>query len=321
MKSLRSILLLAIAYCLLPISPIPAATITGNLTDISINPLSTTLLFSPTNDVLLTPSGLNAGPPKAIDTIVGAFSLVLEAGDYTVSLPLIPWRRSFRISVPDSASTINITNLLAAPTTYTYTNDLSCSVKVVRPDASPDFLNNKILVAGSLTKTLVTNSGAVTMVLSNSPFSQVNTSTVVAWSTNTGTSLLFTSPTFPANSLQPGNVITVEAFGSFTDPAANAPDSHFALKLGSTTIVAQSISGQNSNWHLVGCITIRAAGATGSALGNLEITSDQPGNSPLNAQSATIDTTVPLQFKLVAEIDNFTTAESITCYQAFTTLR
>src|SRR5882762_9486027 len=68
-----------------------AATVMGNLTDISIQALDTKLIFTPTNDVLVTGTGLSAGPPKIIDTTAGAFSLVLDAGDYTVSLPLIPW--------------------------------------------------------------------------------------------------------------------------------------------------------------------------------------------------------------------------------------
>src|SRR5207253_10368713 len=100
----------------------PAATVTGNLTDLSIQPLNTRILLSPTTNVLLTPSGLNAGPPKVIDSLNGAFSLDLEAGDYTVSLPLIPWRRSFPISVFATNGSVNITNLLSAPQSYTYTN-------------------------------------------------------------------------------------------------------------------------------------------------------------------------------------------------------
>ena len=40
--------------------------------------------------MLVTPSGLSAGPPKVIESANGQFSIVLEAGDYTVSLPLIP---------------------------------------------------------------------------------------------------------------------------------------------------------------------------------------------------------------------------------------
>jgi hypothetical protein len=102
-----------------------AATVTGNLKDISVQPLTTKLLFTPTTNVLVTGSGLSAGPPKMITTASGAFSLDLEAGDYTVTLPLITYRAPFRISVPDSVSTLNITNLLSPPITYTYTNWLA----------------------------------------------------------------------------------------------------------------------------------------------------------------------------------------------------
>ncbi len=103
----------------------PAATVVGSLQDISQQGLNTKLTFSPTTNVLLTPIGLSAGPPKSIDAVNGQFSVVLEAGDYVVSLPLVPWRKSFAISVFETNGTVNITNLLAAPKTYTYTNNLN----------------------------------------------------------------------------------------------------------------------------------------------------------------------------------------------------
>jgi len=104
---------LRLTLLLLALAPVArGATVTGNLTDISLAPVNTKLLFSPTNEVLRTPSGLNVGPPKIIDTTNGGFSIVLEAGDYTVSLPLIPSRRPFCITVIQTNGTINITNLL-----------------------------------------------------------------------------------------------------------------------------------------------------------------------------------------------------------------
>ena len=60
----------------------------------------------------MTGTGLNAGPPKLIDTSSGQFSIVLEAGDYTVTLPLILYRRPFGISVPDSTDTIDLATVL-----------------------------------------------------------------------------------------------------------------------------------------------------------------------------------------------------------------
>jgi hypothetical protein len=88
-----------------------AATIIGNLTDISLQPLDTRISFAPTNQVLVSSGGLNAGPPRILQTINGAFSIVLDAGDYTVSLPLLGWRKPFIISVMDTNGTVNITNL------------------------------------------------------------------------------------------------------------------------------------------------------------------------------------------------------------------
>ena len=77
------------------LQPATAAIVTGTLNDINIQGLNTKLMFSPSTNVLLTPTGLNAGPPKTIDTTNGQFTVVLESGDYTVSLPLVPWRRPF----------------------------------------------------------------------------------------------------------------------------------------------------------------------------------------------------------------------------------
>ena len=160
---LPSLALLYLLSCAFAFS----ATVTGTLQDISIQALNTKLMFAPTNVVLLTPTGLNAGPPRTIETANGQFSIVLEAGDYTVSLPLVPWRRPFCISVFPTNGTVNITNLLCAPATYTYTNNLNYTVKAVGYDSTPDFLDAKLNVAGSLAKVLVTNAGAISITLSN----------------------------------------------------------------------------------------------------------------------------------------------------------
>jgi hypothetical protein len=92
----------------------PSATVTGNLTDISLSPLNTKLIFTPTNEVQIGGAGLVAGPPKILDTTAGAFSITLDSGDYTVSLPAIPYRRPFLISVFATNGTINITNIISA---------------------------------------------------------------------------------------------------------------------------------------------------------------------------------------------------------------
>jgi hypothetical protein len=87
------------------------ATIVGNLSDISLQPLDTRISFAPTNQVTVTAGGLSAGPPRIIQTVNGAFSIALDAGDYTVSLPLLGWRKPFIISVMNTNGTVNITNL------------------------------------------------------------------------------------------------------------------------------------------------------------------------------------------------------------------
>src|SRR5690349_537121 len=87
------------------------ATIIGNLSDISLQPLDTRISFAPTNQVLVTGSGLSVGPPRILQSTNGSFSIPLDTGDYTVSLPLLGWRKPFIISVLNTNGIVNITNL------------------------------------------------------------------------------------------------------------------------------------------------------------------------------------------------------------------
>ena len=93
-------------------SPVHAATVTGTLTDISLTPLTTKLVFTPTNEISICSTSLCVGGPKILDTTNGAFSLALEGGDYTVTLPLLTCRKPFCIYVPTTNGTLNITNLV-----------------------------------------------------------------------------------------------------------------------------------------------------------------------------------------------------------------
>ena len=145
----------------------PAATVVGNLTDISLQSFNTKLIFTPTNEVQIGGAGLSAGPPKILDTTSGAFSISLDTGDYTVSLPMVPSRRPFLISVFATNGAINITNIISPLPVYP-TNNPNWTVKATTWDTGPAVLNTKLHVAGSLTKLLSTNSGAVTITLSNS---------------------------------------------------------------------------------------------------------------------------------------------------------
>jgi hypothetical protein len=304
------------------------ATVTGVLQDISIQALNTKLTFSPTTNVLLTSTGLNAGPPRTIETTNGQFSIVLEAGDYTVRLPLVPWRRPFLISVFNTNGAVNITNLLAPPYTYTYTNDLSHTVKATTADASPDVLNSKLSVAGSLTKLLQTNGEAVTIVLSNGPSGamaplHVNAARVISWSTNGEGSLLDGAVTIAGGNLTARSVIRLEAFGSFSDPAISLPTATVRLKLGSTAIVTQAKSVAGANWHLNALLTVRAAGNAGTVAAAMAVLQDGSGADPFSfaTQTATIGTTTNLVFDLTASIDNVTDTENVTCEQALVTMQ
>src|SRR5258706_12553538 len=240
--------LLTSAICLLTSGGF-AATVPGNLTDISLQALNTKITFSPTNDVLLNDTGLSAGPPRTIDVANGQFSIVLDAGDYTVSLPLITYRRPFKISVFATNGTVNITNLLSPARTYTYTNNFV-------------------------------------------PPLHVNAPRVISWSTNGQTSLLDGPVTLPAASLSARSILRFEAFGSFSDPAGNAPLATIRLKLGATTIVVQSNTVGTANWHLSGTITIRSTGSSGVAAATLALTQDDNSPAPfsIGSQTAPIST-------------------------------
>ena len=244
----------------------------GNLSDISIQGLNTKIMFAPTNEVLLVQSGLSAGPPKIITTVNGAFSLSLEPGDYTVSLPLITWRHPFQISVFNTNVSMNITNFLSVPRTYLYTNRFI-------------------------------------------PPLHVNTAHVTVLSTAGDTSLLTSAATITTNTLGPGNVVTIEAFGSYIDPGGNAPSADFTIKLGSTVIVTQGQNIGGGHWHLRALVTIRTSGTTGTAVGTLRITDDASTIFPCDSQTATINTTTSLNVNLTASIQDFTGTEAIHCDQ------
>jgi hypothetical protein len=277
----HSVFVILFAICNLPFA-IPAATVTGNLLDLSLSPLNTKLLFSPTNTVLINSSGLSAGPPKIATTTAGAFSIVLDAGDYTVLLPLVPTRNPFRIAVPDSTASINITNLMNPPATYIYTN----SSAGYRPPL------------------------------------HVNTTSVAVASPDGETPLLDGSCTIPANTLAARNVLVIEAFGSFSDPDLTSPTATLTLKLAGAAVISQSKTIVNGNWHLRTLLTVRSPGPTATLASTMLITCDNPSALPFSCdtQSSTIDTTTSLDLSLTAIIDNLSGAESITCEQLVITL-
>jgi hypothetical protein len=122
------ILLLAFVLLKLATFNLQPATIVGNLTDISLQSLDTRISFAPTNQVTVNSGGLSVGPPRIIQSTSGSFSIPLDAGDYTVSLPLLGWRKPFIISVPNTNGTVNITNL---PISYPFPDHHSLHVNVV----------------------------------------------------------------------------------------------------------------------------------------------------------------------------------------------
>ena len=98
------------------------ATVTGTMHDLELKVLNTTLVFQPTNQVLISWAELSAGPSAKVASTNGAFSITLDGGDYTVLLPLVRERQPFNIAVPNDTNTYNITALMNPPRTYIYTN-------------------------------------------------------------------------------------------------------------------------------------------------------------------------------------------------------
>jgi hypothetical protein len=155
----RSILPLLFAICHLPFAiSSHATTVTGNLKDLHVAPLQTKISFTPTNLVLVTTNGLSVGPAITITATNGSFSTVLDPGDYTVCLPLVPGRDCFRISVMATNVAMDITNFMPAVVTYTWTNNLNYLVRAVGSD-TPGVLGSKLM--GTSPGVITTNAGSL----------------------------------------------------------------------------------------------------------------------------------------------------------------
>ena len=145
----------------------------------------------------------------------------------------------------------------------------------------------------------------------------VNTSQKTVLRTD-GTATLIDSPaTISGGFLSPGNVITIEAFGTFIDPGGSAPHAIFTLKLGSTTIVTTGIDVPACGWHLRASITVRSSGTTGTVVGSIAVLLENPasGSFPITCPTATVNTTTSLTVDLLASIANTTGTEAVTCEQ------
>jgi hypothetical protein len=145
----------------------------------------------------------------------------------------------------------------------------------------------------------------------------VNNWRVTAWSTNGESSLVSSTTTIGSGLLHAGSVITVEAFGSISDPAGNIPNATFKLKLGSTAIVTESQAVTTVNWHIRSQMTVRTNGTSGTVVGTLFPILDNPSVSafPGDSQTATLNTTVDLAVDLRASIADSTGAEAVHCDQ------
>jgi hypothetical protein len=140
---------------------------------------------------------------------------------------------------------------------------------------------------------------------------------ITAWSTNGETSLITGTTTINSGLLHSASVITIEAFGSFSDPGGNTPNTTFKLKLGSTAIVTETQPAATANWHIRSQITVRTNGTTGTVVGTLFPVLDNTSLTafPGDSQTTTMDTTVSLTVDLTASIADATGAEAVHCDQ------
>jgi len=149
------------ALCI-PHSALGAWVTATNTHNIIGHVLTTKITFTPTNDVLIANGGLSAGPAITTNIVNGCFTNWLDGGNYTVTFPLLPFRRPFLIAVPGDTNSYDITSLMNPPVTYTYTNRLVGIASQVRPGTNVTFTTNN---AGSVTENVtvsVSTTGLVT---------------------------------------------------------------------------------------------------------------------------------------------------------------
>jgi len=103
--------------------------------------VNTKISFTPTNDVLIVNGGLSVGYTITTNVVNGGFTNWLDAGDYTVTFPLLPGRKSFAIAVPTGSGSYDITALMNPPRTYVWTNQLGISRQVI-PGSGVTFVTN-----------------------------------------------------------------------------------------------------------------------------------------------------------------------------------
>ncbi len=97
----------------------PAATVTGLLSTVSSSPYKTNLLFTPLSTPLQNGNLLiTSAPTNVTSDALGAFSVPLNAGDYTVVIGQAK-KDSFIISVPNTNLTFNLISLITNALTYT----------------------------------------------------------------------------------------------------------------------------------------------------------------------------------------------------------
>ena len=136
------------ALCI-PHSALGAWVTATNTHNIVGHVLNTKITFTPTNDVLIANGGLSAGPAITTNIVNGRFTNWLDGGNYTVTFPLLPFRKAFSIAVPTDTNSYDITSLMNPPRTYIYTNNLIGIATQVRPGANVTFTTNN---AGAVTE-------------------------------------------------------------------------------------------------------------------------------------------------------------------------
>lgn len=125
--------------------------------------------------------------------------------------------------------------------------------------------------------------------------------------------------TIPANYLRAGSVVRVQAAGVIAD--TGAPTIQFRLKIGATTYLDFGAGTLGAfigthGWTFDGMVTIRTAGAGGTALGNGLVYVSTAGNPDIdttNTVPVAIDTTAALAVDFTVQWGTANPANTITC--------
>lgn len=145
--------------------------------------------------------------------------------------------------------------------------------------------------------------------------SDVATSTVTVTNTTTETTVFTGS--LPAGSLRAGNILKFNASGDITNASA-ADIVTIRIKVGGVEFASIQSPGSalsDDCWHIIGLVTIRSIGATGSMAWHVDM--DVAGTSDDDCDVDTIDTTSAEDITVTAQWNNAKSGNVFTLTQGF----